>query len=75
MVLGPGAGVGDRVRAPTGRDGRRTTINSVDEERDDIYVTPVGEPNPDDVAAFWARYLRAAGSAAITVGAACMVPR
>jgi uncharacterized protein YhfF len=38
----------------------------VDEERDDIYITPVGDPNPDDVAAFWERYLRAVESAPST---------
>ncbi len=42
--------------------GRRATVNSMDEERDAIDVTPLGDPNPDDVAAFWARYLRTAGS-------------
>jgi uncharacterized protein YhfF len=42
--------------------GCRVTIDSMDEERDGIYVTPLGDPDPDDVAAFWARYLRAACS-------------
>lgn len=52
--------------APTTSDGRCSTINSVDEARDDIYVTPVGDPDPDAVAAFWARSLRAANAAPST---------
>lgn len=35
----------------------------MDEERDRIYVTPLGDPDPDDVASFWARYLQATGAA------------
>lgn len=32
----------------------------MDEDRD--YVTPLGEPDPDEIAAFWARYLSASGA-------------
>jgi uncharacterized protein YhfF len=35
----------------------------MDDERDGIYVTPLGESNPGEVASFWARYLTALGSA------------
>jgi uncharacterized protein YhfF len=34
----------------------------MNDERDGIYVTPLGDPDPDDVAAFWARARRAVGS-------------
>ncbi len=34
----------------------------MDDERDGIYVTPLGDPDPDDVAAFWVRSMPASGT-------------
>jgi len=37
------------------------SIRKMSEEWDRVYVTPLGEPNRDEVAAFWARYLHESG--------------
>lgn len=49
-------------------------FDSMDEERDRIYVTPVGEPSGEDVASFWNRYLDATSLDNIPGGAARVPP-
>ena len=38
------------------------TIVEMNDDRDHRYITPVGEPDPNEVAAFWTRYLNHAAA-------------
>lgn len=39
-----------------------STISGMDEDRDRREVTPLGEPDPHEIAVFWTRYLTASGA-------------